>query len=66
VNRGAGDRFTDILAAIERCRRYQERLADPDPTTVDMARDAILRNLFQGRGCTSPNSPDIVISRRWR
>lgn len=45
MSRGAGDRFTDILAAIERCRRYQERFTDPDPTTVDMARDAILRNL---------------------
>lgn len=45
MTRDPQDRYADILAAIDRCRRYQERLADADPLTAGMAYDAILRNL---------------------
>ncbi len=44
VRRDAGERFADITAAIERCRRYGERLDDPDELIAKMAYDAILRN----------------------
>lgn len=45
MSRDAGERFADILAAIERCRRYSEHLDDQDESIVAMASDAILRNL---------------------
>lgn len=45
MSRDAGERFADISAAIERCRRYGERLNDRDELVAAMAYDAILRNL---------------------
>lgn len=45
MSRNSGERFADIIAAIERCRRYREHLGDQDETIVAMAYDAILRNL---------------------
>ncbi len=45
MSRDAGERFADILAAIERCRRYGEHLDDEDELIAAMAYDAILRNL---------------------
>jgi uncharacterized protein with HEPN domain len=45
VSRDAGARFADIIAAIERCRRYSEHLDDQDELIAAMAYDAILRNL---------------------
>ncbi|HJQ42168.1 MAG TPA: HepT-like ribonuclease domain-containing protein [Jatrophihabitantaceae bacterium] len=45
MSRDPGERYADILAAIDRCERYQARLADADPLLAGMAYDAILRNL---------------------
>lgn len=45
MSRDADQRFADILAAIERCQRYRDRLDDPDESIAAMAYDAILRNL---------------------
>jgi uncharacterized protein with HEPN domain len=45
VSRVPEQRFTDILAAIDRCEHYRARLADPDTLIARMAYDAILRNL---------------------
>lgn len=44
MSRAAPDRVTDILAAVERTRRYKVHLAADDPLK-DMAYDAVLRNL---------------------
>ncbi|MGH8959977.1 MAG: HepT-like ribonuclease domain-containing protein [Jatrophihabitantaceae bacterium] len=45
MSRHVRERFADIIAAIERCRRYREHLDDQDESIVAMAYDAILRNL---------------------
>lgn len=45
MSRSAGDRIADILRAIERCQRYVKALNDEDTDYVDMAEDAIERNL---------------------
>ncbi|MDN5682342.1 DUF86 domain-containing protein [Corynebacterium glyciniphilum] len=44
MSRDAGQRIADVLMAIERCRRYVTAL-DGDGDVVDMAEDAIERNL---------------------
>ena len=45
MSREPGDRFADILTAIQRCLDYQNHLADADATIASMAYDAVLRNL---------------------
>ena len=45
MSRRADQRIADILEAIERCRRYAESLDSDDPDLVDMAEDAVERNL---------------------
>jgi len=45
VTRSAQDRFTDILAAIDRCQGYRPHLDDSDGRIAAMAYDAVLRNL---------------------
>lgn len=45
MSRGADQRVADILDAIDRCRRYIGALQDDDANLVDMAGDAIERNL---------------------
>jgi len=44
VSRDPAQRITDVLEAIERCRRYVAALGG-DAGTVEMAEDAIERNL---------------------
>lgn len=44
MSRDAGQRIADVLAAVERCRRYVAAL-DGNGDIVDMAEDAIERNL---------------------
>lgn len=44
MSRDPQSRISDILAAIEKCRRYLRALED-DPDLRDMAEDAIERNL---------------------
>jgi len=45
VSRGSDQRIADVLDAIDRCRRYVGALTDDDPDLVQMAEDAIERNL---------------------
>lgn len=45
MSRTSGQRVADILEAIARCRRYLDALASGDADLVDMAEDAIERNL---------------------
>lgn len=45
MSRNAGERIADILRSIGRCQRYLASLDSPDPDLVDMAEDAIERNL---------------------
>lgn len=45
MTRTADERFDDILAAIERCRRYREHLSNENDEFAAMALDATLRNL---------------------
>ncbi|WP_084099748.1 DUF86 domain-containing protein [Demequina sp. NBRC 110051] len=45
MSRSVGERIGDILEAIERCRRYVTVLDGGDPDVIDMAEDAIERNL---------------------
>jgi uncharacterized protein with HEPN domain len=45
VSRSTEERIADILQAIERCERYVDTLSSEDPTLVDMAEDAVERNL---------------------
>lgn len=45
MSRSAVDRFSDILAAIDRCLEYRPYLDDPKPHISSMAYDAVLRNL---------------------
>ena len=45
MTRSVDDRFDDILAAIERCRRHREYLSNENDDFVAMAFDATLRNL---------------------
>lgn len=45
MTRTPEQRVADILEAIDRCRRYVSSLASPDPDLVDMAEDAVGRNL---------------------
>ena len=45
MTRSVEKRIADILQAIERCQRYAHFLDAADPVLVDMAEDAIERNL---------------------
>jgi len=45
VSRDVSERIADVLEAIGRCRRYVGSLDSDDPDLVDMAEDAIERNL---------------------
>lgn len=45
MSRGVEQRIADILQAIERCQRYVDALDSADPNLVDMAEDAVERNL---------------------
>lgn len=45
MSRGAEQRISDILEAIGRCQRYVRALDGDDPDLVEMAEDAIERNL---------------------
>lgn len=45
MSRDAEQRIVDILNAIDRCRRYVSSLDSDDPDLVDMAEDAVERNL---------------------
>lgn len=46
MRRGSSQRIVDVLGAIERCQRYVTVLADDsDAGLVEMAEDAIERNL---------------------
>jgi uncharacterized protein with HEPN domain len=45
VSRSTDQRIADILEAIERCGRYVEALDSHDRDLLDMAEDAIERNL---------------------
>lgn len=45
MSRSAHDRITDILRAIDRCQRYVNALDSENTDYVDMAEDAIERNL---------------------
>jgi uncharacterized protein with HEPN domain len=45
VSRTSSERITDILEAVARCQRYASSLDGDDPTLVEMAEDAIERNL---------------------
>lgn len=45
MSRGVEQRIADILQAIERCQRYVGALDSDDPNLVDMAEDAVERNL---------------------
>lgn len=45
MSRTTAQRVSDILHAIERCQRYADALASDDPNLVEMAGDAVERNL---------------------
>ena len=45
MSRSTGERFDDILSAIERCRTYRGFLGGDDAQLSGMAFDATLRNL---------------------
>jgi uncharacterized protein with HEPN domain len=45
VTRPPEQRIADILRAIDRCRRYAQSLDGDEPDLVDMAEDAVERNL---------------------
>lgn len=45
MSRESDRRITDILHAIHRCGTYVDYLGSDDPDVVDMAEDAIERNL---------------------
>ncbi len=45
MSRSAEQRLADILHSIERCERYVDALDSDDPNIVDMAEDAVERNL---------------------
>ncbi|HEU4849720.1 MAG TPA: HepT-like ribonuclease domain-containing protein [Terrimesophilobacter sp.] len=45
MNRGDDRRIADILQAIDRCQRYVDALDSDDPDLVEMAEDAVERNL---------------------
>lgn len=45
MSRNAEQRIADILQSVERCARYIDALGSEDPNTVDMAEDALERNL---------------------
>lgn len=45
MSRGVEQRIADILQAIERCQQYVDTLDSDDPNLVNMAEDAVERNL---------------------
>lgn len=45
MSRSSEQRIADILQSIERCERYLGSLESADPDLVDMAEDAVERNL---------------------
>lgn len=45
MTRGTQQRIADVLQAIDRCNRYLASLASEDRDLVDMAEDAVERNL---------------------
>lgn len=45
VSRSVEERISDIIRAVKRCQRYSDALDSDDPNLVNMAQDAIERNL---------------------
>lgn len=45
MSRSIEHRIADILQALERCQRYVDALDSDDPNLVEMAEDAVERNL---------------------
>ena len=45
MSRSTDQRVADILEAIDRCHRYLDALGSDDSDLVDMAEDAVQRNL---------------------
>lgn len=45
MSRQAAQRIADVLQSIERCQRYVDALDSDDPDLLDMAEDAVERNL---------------------
>lgn len=45
MSRTSAERIADILNAVARCQRYASFLDGDDPTLVEMAEDAIERNM---------------------
>lgn len=45
MTRSTEERIEDILASVDRCRRYADLLDSDDKVLADMANDAIERNL---------------------
>lgn len=45
MSRGPEQRISDILRAIDRCQRYANALDSEDADLVDVAEDAVERNL---------------------
>lgn len=45
MSRSSGERSSDIIDAVERCRAYRDHLTSTDELIDAMAYDAVLRNL---------------------
>jgi uncharacterized protein with HEPN domain len=60
VTRSTAQRISDILDAIERCRRYEPWLENDDDVIADMAADAVERNL-QNIGEAANGLPQEII-----
>src|SRR5699024_9329469 len=56
------DRIVDILAAVERCHRYRDRINDGDTDVARMAIDAVVRNLEIVGEAVSRLSPAVTSS----
>lgn len=61
MSRSSDQRIADILDGIERCERYVAALSSDDPDLVDMAEDAVERNL-QIIGEAANHLPPEIIS----
>lgn len=67
-SRDAGQRIADILQSIDRCQRYLATLNDEGSDLVEMAEDAIERNLRiigESANCLPPEITDSHPTIAW-
>jgi len=62
MSRSIEQRIEDILDAIQRCERYVGALGSDDPDLIDMAEDAVERNLQVIGEAANHLPPEVTVA----